>query len=111
MITVSVDGFYDEPLQVARLFGLSCVQHTPLSQGNARISQHYKAALAATFARHPHAQFAIVLEEDLDVSPDFLHYFSQTRQLLENDSSLYCVSAWNDQGYEHSTYNASVLYR
>jgi hypothetical protein len=38
-------------------------------------------------------------------------YFSQTRHLLEEDSSLYCVSAWNDQGYEHSSRDPSLLYR
>ena len=36
---------------------------------NARISQHYKAALTATFNIHPQAKYVIVLEEDLDVSP------------------------------------------
>lgn len=38
-------------------------------------------------------------------------YFSQTVELLEKDRSLYCISAWNDQGYEHSSSNFSVLYR
>ena len=57
------------------------------------------------------AQYAIVLEEDLDVSPDFFSYFSQTLRLLEEDSSIYCVSAWNDQGYEHTASNPSKLFR
>ena len=57
------------------------------------------------------AQYAIVLEEDLDVSPDFFSYFSQTLRLLEEDSSVYCVSAWNDQGYEHTASNPSRLFR
>ena len=39
----------------------------------------------------------IILEEDLDVAPDFFSYFSQTLDLLEQDPTLYCVSAWNDQ--------------
>lgn len=38
-------------------------------------------------------------------------YFSQTVELLDKDRSLYCISAWNDQGYEHSSSNFSVLYR
>ena len=97
MITVFIDGFYSEPLAVAKLFGLRGVQHAPVGQRNARISQHYKASLGATFQLFPRAQYAIVLEEDLDVSPDFFSYFSQTVRLLEEDSSLYCVSAWNDQ--------------
>ena len=39
----------------------------------------------------------IILEEDLDVSTDIFWYFHQLLPLLEEDESLYCVSAWNDQ--------------
>ena len=60
------------------------------------------------------AKFTIILEEDLDVSPDFFmlvnpltisllspplplfRYFSETKHLLEEDPSLYCISVWND---------------
>jgi len=111
MITVFIDGFYTEPLAVAKLFGLRGIQHTPIGVRNARISQHYKAALTATFNIYPEAKYVIVLEEDLDVSPDFFSYFSQTLRLLEEDTSLYCISAWNDQGYEHTSSDPSKLYR
>lgn len=57
------------------------------------------------------AKYAILLEEDLDVSPDFFSYFSQTASLLDKDESLYCISAWNDQGYEHTASDPSLLYR
>ena len=53
----------------------------------------------------------IILEEDLDVSLDFFSYFSQTEPLLESDPSVYCISAWNDQGYDHSCHDPSLLYR
>ena len=111
MITVFIDGFYDEPLAVAELFGLRGVQHAPIGIRNARISQHYKSSLSSTFQIFPNAKYAIVLEEDLDVSPDFFSYFSQLVNVLETDPSLYCVSAWNDQGYEHTTNNPSAVYR
>ncbi|XP_054280090.1 protein O-linked-mannose beta-1,2-N-acetylglucosaminyltransferase 1-like isoform X1 [Macrosteles quadrilineatus] len=111
MITVFIDGYFEEPLEVTKLFGLRGIQHTPIGVKNARISQHYKASLTATFNIFPTAEYAIVLEEDLDVSEDFFSYFSQTVELLEKDPTLYCISAWNDQGYEHSSSNQSVLYR
>ncbi len=78
---------------------------------NARITQHYRASLTATFNIFPSARHAIVLEEDLDVSPDFFSFFSQTLRLLEEDPTLYCVSAWNDQGYEHTSSDPARLYR
>ena len=39
----------------------------------------------------------IILEEDLEVSVDIFSYFSQLLPLMDEDESLYCVSAWNDQ--------------
>ncbi|XP_051568692.1 protein O-linked-mannose beta-1,2-N-acetylglucosaminyltransferase 1-like [Myxocyprinus asiaticus] len=111
MITVFIDGYYEEPMDVVELFGLKGVQHTPISIKNARVSQHYKASLTATFSLHPDADFAIVLEEDLDISIDFFSFLSQTIHLLHEDDSLYCISAWNDQGYEHTAEDPSLLYR
>ena len=60
-------------------------------------SQHYKRSLTASFARHADANVVVILEEDLDVSPDILTFFNQLLPVLENDDSLYCISAWNDQ--------------
>ncbi|MBN3302274.1 PMGT1 acetylglucosaminyltransferase, partial [Amia calva] len=111
MITVFIDGYYEEPMDVVELFGLKGVQHTPISIKNARVSQHYKASLTASFNLHPDAKFAIVLEEDLDISIDFFSFLSQTIHLLDEDDSLYCISAWNDQGYEHTAEDPSLLYR
>ena len=42
-------GSLQEPLEITRLLGIRGVQHPPLGQKNARIAQHYKASLTATF--------------------------------------------------------------
>uniref|UniRef100_A0AAX7USZ1 Protein O-linked-mannose beta-1,2-N-acetylglucosaminyltransferase n=1 Tax=Astatotilapia calliptera TaxID=8154 RepID=A0AAX7USZ1_ASTCA len=96
MITVFIDGYYEEPMDVVDLFGLKGVQHTPISIKNARVSQHYKASLTATFNLHP-------------VRTNIKH--SATIHLLDEDDSLYCISAWNDQGYEHTAEDPALLYR
>lgn len=41
---------------------------------------------------------AIIVEDDLDVAPDFFDYFSSLAPLLTEDKSLFCISAWNDNG-------------
>uniref|UniRef100_A0A8C2WZ74 Protein O-linked-mannose beta-1,2-N-acetylglucosaminyltransferase n=1 Tax=Cyclopterus lumpus TaxID=8103 RepID=A0A8C2WZ74_CYCLU len=94
-----------EPMDVVDLFGLKGVQHTPISIKNARVSQHYKASLTATFNLHPVTD---VLMLRLSISLSFL---SQTLHLLDEDDSLYCISAWNDQGYEHTAEDPALLYR
>ena len=40
----------------------------------------------------------VFFSDDLNISPDFYEYFEATLPLLKEDSSLYCVSAWNDNG-------------
>lgn len=34
----------------------------------------------------------------MDISPDFYDYFEATYPILHNDPTLWCVSAWNDNG-------------
>ena len=34
----------------------------------------------------------------MEISPDFFAYFESFLPVLRNDSSLMCVSAWNDNG-------------
>lgn len=59
--------------------------------------QHYKASLTTTFNLYPKANYMIILEEDLDISPDLFNYFKQLLPLMGEDDSIYCISAWNDQ--------------
>ena len=39
MVTVFIDGFFDEPASVARMFGLKVNQHAGVSSKNSRICQ------------------------------------------------------------------------
>ncbi|CAA86513.1 Alpha-1,3-mannosyl-glycoprotein 2-beta-N-acetylglucosaminyltransferase [Caenorhabditis elegans] len=62
------------------------------------ISRHYKLALNHIFSNSNNYSSVIITEDDLDIAPDFFSYFSNTRYLLEKDPSLWCVTAWNDNG-------------
>ena len=42
----------------------------------------------------------IIVEDDLDISPDFYEYFYALHPILKSDPTLWCVSAWNDNGKE-----------
>uniref|UniRef100_A0A5F4W6Y4 Protein O-linked-mannose beta-1,2-N-acetylglucosaminyltransferase n=1 Tax=Callithrix jacchus TaxID=9483 RepID=A0A5F4W6Y4_CALJA len=110
MITVFIDGYYEEPMDVVALFGLRGIQHTPISIKNARVSQRPSWDHDVPFP-FQEAKFAVVLEEDLDIAVDFFSFLSQSIHLLEEDDSLYCISAWNDQGYEHTAEDPALLYR
>ena len=42
--------------------------------------------------------FLVIFSDDLDISPDFFEYFAATFPILHADPTLWCVSAWNDNG-------------
>ncbi len=44
---------------------------------------------------------AIIVEDDLEFAPDFFSYFQASLPVLRADSSLFCVSAWNDNGKDN----------
>lgn len=110
-IVVFIDGHFEEPQQVATLFGVRSFLMTPKGEKNGRISHHYKSSLAKAFDLFPTANYTVILEEDLDVSPDILYYFGQLLPIYESDPTVYCVSAWNDHGYEHACGDPALVNR
>jgi alpha-1,3-mannosyl-glycoprotein beta-1,2-N-acetylglucosaminyltransferase len=75
------------------------------------IADHYKFVLTSVFEREEGVAHAILLEEDMVVSPDILDYFQQTAPLLDSDPSLFCVSSWNDNGYRQLDLDEKRLMR
>jgi alpha-1,3-mannosyl-glycoprotein beta-1,2-N-acetylglucosaminyltransferase len=65
-------------------------------KGYYKIARHYGWALNTTFKYG--FEYVIIVEDDLNVAPDFFEYFLGTIPLLKKDPSLWCVSAWNDNG-------------
>jgi len=66
-------------------------------KGYFKIARHYGWALNQTFTEMGYNQVVIV-EDDLEISPDFFEYFTATLPVLRADKTLWCVSAWNDNG-------------
>ncbi|XP_027867925.1 alpha-1,3-mannosyl-glycoprotein 2-beta-N-acetylglucosaminyltransferase a [Xiphophorus couchianus] len=66
-------------------------------QGYYKISRHYRWALNQVFRTLSHSSVVIV-EDDLEVAPDFFEYFRALHPVLRSDPTLWCASAWNDNG-------------
>ncbi|KDR12543.1 alpha-1,3-mannosyl-glycoprotein 2-beta-N-acetylglucosaminyltransferase isoform X2 [Zootermopsis nevadensis] len=66
-------------------------------KGYFKIARHYGWALNYTFFKF-NFETAIIVEDDLDIAPDFFEYFLGTYPILKRDPTLWCVSAWNDNG-------------
>lgn len=43
------------------------------------------------------------VSDDLDIAPDFFEYFMALHPILKSDPTLWCISAWNDNGKEGLT--------
>lgn len=75
-----------------------------------KIANHYGWLLNQIFEVMLYEQ-VILLEEDIEIAPDFFSYFGATLPLLHRDPTLFCVSAWNDNGHKEFVGDPTRLYR
>jgi alpha-1,3-mannosyl-glycoprotein beta-1,2-N-acetylglucosaminyltransferase len=54
---------------------------------------------------HAHTQ------DDMELAPDFFSYFEAGAALLDKDTSLWCISSWNDHGTRNFVADPKRLYR
>ncbi|VAH69134.1 unnamed protein product [Triticum turgidum subsp. durum] len=74
-----------------------------------KIANHYKWALDELFIKHNFGR-VIILEDDMEIAPDFFDYFEAAAKLLDTDKSIMAVSSWNDNGQKQFVYD-QALYR
>lgn len=113
--TAGVIGSYGNQvthLKQPDLSDISVRQEHKKFQGYYKIARHYRWALNQVFKTFSHSSVVIV-EDDLEVAPDFFDYFRALHPILNSDTSLWCVSAWNDNGREGyvDPEKADLLYR
>lgn len=75
-----------------------------------KIAHHYWTAFERVFMDLQH-EVVIFLEEDLIVAPDFFALFRSTHRIFAEDSSIWCVSAWNDAGFAEAVSDQCRLFR
>ena len=75
-----------------------------------KISAHYKFAFNYLFDELNYDK-VISLEDDMELSPDFFGYFQALGKCMDMDPSIFCVSAWNDNGQKDLVYDSKSLYR
>ncbi|XP_057769102.1 alpha-1,3-mannosyl-glycoprotein 2-beta-N-acetylglucosaminyltransferase isoform X1 [Salvia miltiorrhiza] len=75
-----------------------------------KIAQHYKWALDQLFYKHKFSR-VIILEDDMEIAPDFFDFFEAGAALMDRDKSIMAVSSWNDNGQKQFVHDPYVLYR
>jgi alpha-1,3-mannosyl-glycoprotein beta-1,2-N-acetylglucosaminyltransferase len=81
--------------------------------GYFRLADHFIFALNAVFENTKYSfQRVIILEEDLQIAPDFFEYFAALFPLLDDPlNNLLAISAWNDNGFDALVKDAKQVYR
>uniref|UniRef100_A0A8R7JY01 Alpha-1,3-mannosyl-glycoprotein 2-beta-N-acetylglucosaminyltransferase n=1 Tax=Triticum urartu TaxID=4572 RepID=A0A8R7JY01_TRIUA len=59
-----------------------------------KIANHYKWALDELFIKHDFRR-VIILEDDMEIAPDFFDYFKAAAKLLDTDKTIMVVYSWN----------------
>nr|XP_061808956.1 alpha-1,3-mannosyl-glycoprotein 2-beta-N-acetylglucosaminyltransferase b isoform X2 [Nerophis lumbriciformis] len=98
--TAGVIGSYGDRVTHIKQPDLSDIRVRPEHrkfQGYYKIARHYRWALNQVFKTFSQSTVVIV-EDDLEVAPDFFEYFRAMYPILRSDPTLWCVSAWNDNG-------------
>ncbi|KAI5679590.1 hypothetical protein M9H77_00817 [Catharanthus roseus] len=75
-----------------------------------KIARHYKWALDQLFYKHNFMR-VIILEDDMEIAPDFFDYFEAGAMLLDSDKSIMAISSWNDNGQRQFVQDPYALYR
>lgn len=75
-----------------------------------KIARHYKFALSQLFDIRGFEK-VIILEDDMEIAPDFFDYFEATSSILDCDKSVVAISSWNDNGQKQFVSDPTALYR
>ncbi len=75
-----------------------------------RISQHYGWALEELFDQQG-LERLIILEDDIEIGPDFFNFLESAAALIDADSTIWSVSAWNDHSYHGRVVDRERLLR
>jgi len=107
----------------ARGAPLRLVQH-PLGRGARRpmgtasvqqrgqaVARAYKWALSHAFDVLTDDEAVVVVEDDLLFSPDLMEYFLAGWHVQRADPTLWCTSAWHDNGFGHTATDPKRLLR
>ncbi|VVB10208.1 unnamed protein product [Arabis nemorensis] len=75
-----------------------------------KIARHYKWALDQLFYKHKFSR-VIILEDDMEIAPDFFDYFEAAASLMDRDKTIMATSSWNDNGQKQFVHDPYALYR
>lgn len=100
---------HPEVRDLCELFGFTAEQ---MDNSNlAKSCDQFTEAFDTAERQFPDAVHFVVIEEGVILAPDFLAYLAQLLPLLDLDSTISSISAWNDNGFEGISGKSRRVYR
>ncbi|XP_041460368.1 protein O-linked-mannose beta-1,2-N-acetylglucosaminyltransferase 1-like isoform X1 [Lytechinus variegatus] len=106
LVVVVLEGNFAQPNELVGVYGFRVHYIKAKSQYIYTLLSGMEEAMGL----FPKNEYFIIIEEYVEVAPDFLRYFSQTMHLLE-DETILSISAWNEHGFKHTSGDTGLLYR
>nr|XP_053650771.1 protein O-linked-mannose beta-1,2-N-acetylglucosaminyltransferase 1-like [Cherax quadricarinatus] len=97
--------------QLLRLLDINFTKVAIQGQDNTKLFRYYRSVFQLAVNTFPDAPAVIFLDEDVEVSPDFFSFMSQTLWLLHADPTIYCINAFSITGVSNRTFNPSRVFR
>ncbi|XP_037781676.1 protein O-linked-mannose beta-1,2-N-acetylglucosaminyltransferase 1-like [Penaeus monodon] len=97
--------------QLLRLINVNFTKVPVHGEGNLKLFRYYRSVFQLVARTFPDAPAVIFLDEDVEVSPDFFSFMSQTLWLLREDPTLYCINGFSATGFEGRAFNESQVFR
>ncbi|XP_042225465.1 protein O-linked-mannose beta-1,2-N-acetylglucosaminyltransferase 1-like [Homarus americanus] len=97
--------------QLLRLLNITFTKLVVHGKDNNKLFRYYRSVFQYVARTFPDAPAVIILDEDVQVSPDFFSYMSQTLWLLHHDPTLYCINSHSISGFSDRIHNPSRVFR
>jgi hypothetical protein len=110
LVFVCLDEKLTEQIGLVDLFGF---QYIKIKSSSSYIEIFHKSLemIWATDSAHKDKPSAIVIEEELILSPDFLYFFSKVYDVYNKDPSVAAISAWNYNSFLQVDGSPNCVYR
>lgn len=108
---ISQSGDNKEVSEVIKEYSHNVIQNIDkVSKVKNRLAKHFGWTFNKLF-KETNCDGLIVIEDDLELSPDFLDYFRITIPIVEKDNTLITASLWNDIGFKHNSKDKTAVKR
>ena len=100
-VSNTIDAFVSKAKSSTYSLNAEHLHHTNQARGNGyeKLAIHFGWILKTLFDERKYNR-VILLEDDMEIAPDFFSYFLRMAPLYDSDDTIMAISAFNDNGFQ-----------